>query len=151
MCKIDDQWKFDVWSTAPKVGALGQPRGMGWGGRGRGAVQDEGDTCILWPIHVDVWQKPSLYCKVIILQLKLKKILKFLPSIESIFYKLLQIIQVTKILSFKINNILRSSMVESFWFSFFRNIHCSFGRFVICPICWISGHRWYWNHILYTI
>ena len=25
------------------------------GGRG---VQDEGDTCILWPIHVDIWQKP---------------------------------------------------------------------------------------------
>ena len=24
----------------------------------------------LWPIHVDVWQKPSQYCKVIILQLK---------------------------------------------------------------------------------
>ena len=25
----------------------------------------------LWPIHVDVWQKPSQYCKAIILQLKL--------------------------------------------------------------------------------
>ena len=25
---------------------------------------------ILWPIHVDVWQKSSQYCKVIILQLK---------------------------------------------------------------------------------
>ena len=24
----------------------------------------------LWPIHVDVWQKPSQYCKVVILQLK---------------------------------------------------------------------------------
>ena len=24
----------------------------------------------LWPIHVDVWQKSSQYCKVIILQLK---------------------------------------------------------------------------------
>ena len=30
-------------------------------------------TCVsLWLIHVDVWQKPSLYCKVIILQLKIK-------------------------------------------------------------------------------
>ena len=25
----------------------------------------------LWPIHVDVWQTPSQYCKVITLQLKL--------------------------------------------------------------------------------
>ena len=25
----------------------------------------------LWPIHADVWQKPSQYCKVSILQLKL--------------------------------------------------------------------------------
>ena len=25
---------------------------------------------ILWPIHVDVWQRPSQYCKVIILQLE---------------------------------------------------------------------------------
>ena len=24
----------------------------------------------LWLIHIDVWQKPSQYCKVIILQLK---------------------------------------------------------------------------------
>ena len=24
----------------------------------------------LWPVHVDVWQKPSQYCEVIILQLK---------------------------------------------------------------------------------
>ena len=23
-----------------------------------------------WPIHVDVWQNPSQYCKVIVLQLK---------------------------------------------------------------------------------
>ena len=26
----------------------------------------------LWLIHVDIWQKPSQYCKVIILQLKIK-------------------------------------------------------------------------------
>ena len=26
----------------------------------------------LWPFHVDVWQKTSQYCKVIILQLKTK-------------------------------------------------------------------------------
>jgi len=30
----------------------------------------------LWLIHVDEWQKPSQYCKVIILQLKIKLHLK---------------------------------------------------------------------------
>ena len=33
VCKIDDQCKFDSISRALKAGALGQPRGMGWGGR----------------------------------------------------------------------------------------------------------------------
>ena len=33
-------------------------------------VQNVEDTCIPVPIHVDVWQKPSQYCKVLILQLK---------------------------------------------------------------------------------
>ena len=28
----------------------------------------------LWLIHVDVWQKPTQYCKAIILQLKINKI-----------------------------------------------------------------------------
>ena len=30
---IDEQCKFDVWSRAPKAGALGPPRGIGWTGR----------------------------------------------------------------------------------------------------------------------
>ena len=30
----------------------------------------------LWLIHVDVWQKPTPYCKAIILQLKINKFLK---------------------------------------------------------------------------
>ena len=66
--KTDDQCKFIAWSRAPKASAVGQSRGMRWGGRGEGA-QDGGDTHIHpWLIHVNVWQK--LYCKVIILQLK---------------------------------------------------------------------------------
>ena len=60
MCKIDSHWEFDVWHRASKAGALGQLEGMGWGGR------QETNVC-LWPIHNDVWQKPSQYCKVIIL------------------------------------------------------------------------------------
>ena len=46
------------------------------GGRGREA--GEGDKreriyVYLWPIHVDVWQKSSQFCEVIILQLKILK------------------------------------------------------------------------------
>ena len=43
ICETDDQSKFDAWNRALKPGALGQPRGMGWGGwKG---VRDGGDTC----------------------------------------------------------------------------------------------------------
>ena len=45
ICKIDGQCKFNARSRAPKAGALGQPRGIGWGGRWKG-IQDEGDTWI---------------------------------------------------------------------------------------------------------
>ena len=36
ICKIDDQCKFDALSRALKAGALGQPRGMEWGGEWEG-------------------------------------------------------------------------------------------------------------------
>ena len=40
-------------------------------GRVVGGVFRSGGTHVyLWPIHVDVWQRPSQYCKVTILQLK---------------------------------------------------------------------------------
>ena len=43
----------------------------GWGGDGGGwEVQDGGTHVHPWLIHVDVWQKPLQYCKVISLQLK---------------------------------------------------------------------------------
>ena len=45
----------------------------GWNGRGVGVrFQREGMCVCLGLIHVDVWQKPSLEYKVIILQLKIK-------------------------------------------------------------------------------
>ena len=49
-------------------GALGRPRGIGWrgtweGGSGWGILVNP------WLIHVNVWQKPLQYCKVISLQL----------------------------------------------------------------------------------
>ena len=50
------------------AGALGRPRGMGWGGRREGA-SGWGTHVNPWLIHVNVWQKPRQYCKVISLQL----------------------------------------------------------------------------------
>ena len=42
----------------------------GWKVGGR--FKREGIYVYLWQIHVDIWQKPSQYCKVIILQLNIK-------------------------------------------------------------------------------
>ena len=69
-CEIDDQAKFDAWKKALKAIALRQPREMGWDGEGRGwGVQNRGTHVHPWLIHVNVWQKPPQYCKVISLQL----------------------------------------------------------------------------------
>ena len=40
----------------------------------------DGVYLYLWRIHVDVWQKPTQYCKAIILQLKL--IIKKTPPVH---------------------------------------------------------------------
>ena len=51
-----------------RAGTLGRPRGMGWGRRqekGSGWGTHVNPTLI----HVNVWQKPLQYCKVISLQL----------------------------------------------------------------------------------
>ena len=66
------------------AGALGRPRGMGWGGRWEGG-SGWGTHVNPWLIHVNVWQKPLQYCKVISLQLiKIigKKKIKRSPKIE---------------------------------------------------------------------
>ena len=43
----------------------------GWNGEGGGrGYRMEGTNECLWPVHVDIWLKPSQYCKAIILQLK---------------------------------------------------------------------------------
>ena len=49
-------------------GALGRPRGMGWGERKEGG-SGWGTHENPWLIHVNVWQKPLQYCKAIILPL----------------------------------------------------------------------------------
>ena len=68
ICEIDSRSKFDAWNRVLKASALGQPKGMGWGGVG--GVSGWGTHVHQWLIYVNVWQKPSQYCKVISLQLK---------------------------------------------------------------------------------
>ena len=41
-----------------------------------GRFKREGTYIYLWLIHVDVWQNPTQFCKVIILQLKINKSIK---------------------------------------------------------------------------
>ena len=48
--------------------ALGRPRGIGWRGRREGG-SGWGTHVNPWLIHVNVWQNPPQYCKVISLQL----------------------------------------------------------------------------------
>ena len=45
-----------------RAGALGRPRGMGWGGRREGG-SGWGTHVNPWLIHVNVSQKPLQYCK----------------------------------------------------------------------------------------
>ena len=46
---------------------------MGW--KVGGTFTREGIYVYLWLIHVDVWQKPTQYCKAVILQIKLNTFL----------------------------------------------------------------------------
>ena len=67
ICEIDDQSMFDAWNRALKASALGQLRGMEWGGRWEEGL-GWGTHVHPWLIHVNVWQKPQ-YCKLISLHL----------------------------------------------------------------------------------
>jgi len=64
ICEIDDQSKFDAWNRALKASALWQRRGKGWGGRSEEG-SGWGTHVHPWLIHVNIWQKPPQYCKVI--------------------------------------------------------------------------------------
>ena len=50
-------------------------------GVGGGREVQEGGDIYLWMIHVDVWRKPTQYCKAIILQLKINKLKKIIRGI----------------------------------------------------------------------
>ena len=65
-----------------RAGALGWPWGMTLrGGRGKGGFR-MGTHVHLWLIHVNVWQEPLQYCKIIRLQLKLINLQKKKEDIE---------------------------------------------------------------------
>ena len=53
----DRQCKFSAWSGTLKAGALGHPRGVGWGGRWEGD-SGCGTHARPWATHVDVRRKP---------------------------------------------------------------------------------------------
>ena len=55
-------------SQVLRVGALGRPRGIGWGREVGGGIR-MGNILNPRLIHVNVWQNPLQYCKVISLQL----------------------------------------------------------------------------------
>ena len=74
ICKIDSQREFAVCLGKLKQGLCINLEG--WEGEGDGReVPEGGEICIpiadSW-IHVDVWQKPTKFCKAVIFQLKNK-------------------------------------------------------------------------------
>ena len=64
ICEMNHQSRFYAWYRMLGAGALGWPRGMVWGGTWEGSSL-WGTHVHPWLIHVNVWQKPLQYCKVI--------------------------------------------------------------------------------------
>ena len=67
ICETDRQSRFDAWDRVLRVGTLGWPRGMRWGGRFR-----MGNTCTPVADSCQCMAKPIQYGKVISLQNKRK-------------------------------------------------------------------------------
>ena len=55
ICEMNHQSRFNAWYRMNGAGALGWPRGMVLGGRGRGG-SGWGTSVHPWWIHVDLWQ-----------------------------------------------------------------------------------------------
>ena len=81
ICKVDGQWAFALWHRKLKPVLCDNLEDEVGGGR---EVQQGGDICILWLIHVTVWQKPIQCQKAVILQLK-KKLASLDLSLEQYY------------------------------------------------------------------
>ena len=68
---LDGIWFLKRWKMTV---VLWQPRRVGWGERCEEGSR--GRVIYLWLIHAYVWQKPTQYCKTIVLQLKINKLKK---------------------------------------------------------------------------
>ena len=98
------------------AGTLRRPRGMGWRGRREGGF-GWGTHVNPWLIHVNVWQKPLQYYKVISLQLiKINEKIRYLAIFFS-KYMLLWVIHFQ--LSFTNR---KWSWYTWIWISFFQNL-----------------------------
>ena len=69
ICEIDHQSRFNAWDRELRAGAPGWPWVMECGEKWEGG-SGWGTHVHPWLIHVNVWQKPLQYCKVISFQLK---------------------------------------------------------------------------------
>ena len=80
MYEMSCQSRFDARYWMLGAGAVGRPRGMVWGGR-REEGSGWGTHVYPWPIHADVWQKPSQYCNYPPIKInKLKNIALYLTN-----------------------------------------------------------------------
>ena len=75
ICEIDCQWEFDVWLRKLKPGLCNNLEE--WDGEENGSeVQEGGDVCTPMGDSCWFWQKPTQYCKAIILQLEVNTLKK---------------------------------------------------------------------------
>ena len=106
-------------------GALGRPRGMGWGGRQEGG-SGWGTHVNPWLIHVNVWQKPLQYCKVISLQLiKMKKKIVFMHFTISLNRNEMMEVNCLPFILGAVGVLTGLSHNPGFLLTFCRFIHCN--------------------------
>ena len=86
-CTIESQWEFAMWVRKLKWRLCNNLEG--WDGEGDEGRSKRKQTCVyLWLTHVDIWQKTTIFYKIIILQLKNKLIFlsgeKWKPSFKHV-------------------------------------------------------------------
>ena len=70
---LDSQCKFAAWLRELKLGLCDKLEG--WDAIA-GRSKREGTYIYLWQTHVDIWQKPTPYCKAVILEFKINNLKK---------------------------------------------------------------------------